>query len=482
MSRVNESESHPLPQFVKASGATDSERYLQMLCQRSFLSLWSHAGIYRDQGRVNGIGHGKEVCDLLVVFGDNIIIFSDKDCRFGESDDAQLNWSRWFRKAIEASASQIRGAESSIRQHPDNLFIDRSCTMPFPYAIPEMSRAVFHRVVVAHGVSKHCEAAFGDSGSLLIDSEVSGEGHYQKPFTVGDLDKSKGFIHVLDDTTLDIVMETLSTLSDFVAYLSRKEKLIRSRHVVAAGEEELLAVYMRSLDSTGEHDFVLPKGDFMVAIPEGEWRRHEQSPSRRKQLLADKGSYAWDYLIEKFTNLLMTQTQYYSSENGSIQKVEVALRFMARERRTRRRLLTKLWIDLIENTPPDKQAVRISKSLSSDEPHYVFFLFPYPSDIDDDTYRLARRNYLNAYCRVTKHRFPEASHIVGLATETLSNNGGSEDLLYMDVADWTKADDDEAASLMQKLGLLKEVKEFSATEYEFPSGDARVQVAKHPLM
>ena len=63
----------------RPEGVTDAERSLKRLCDRSFLSLWSHAGIYRDQGKV-GKGHGKEVCDLLVVFEDHIIIFSDKDC------------------------------------------------------------------------------------------------------------------------------------------------------------------------------------------------------------------------------------------------------------------------------------------------------------------------------------------------------------------------------------------------------------------
>ena len=62
----------------RPDGVTASERYLQRLCQQSFLSLWSYPGIYRDQGRFEGRGDGKEVCDLLVVFDDHILIFSDK--------------------------------------------------------------------------------------------------------------------------------------------------------------------------------------------------------------------------------------------------------------------------------------------------------------------------------------------------------------------------------------------------------------------
>lgn len=34
----------------RVEGVTPAERYLSYLCDRSFLSLWSYAGVYRDQG------------------------------------------------------------------------------------------------------------------------------------------------------------------------------------------------------------------------------------------------------------------------------------------------------------------------------------------------------------------------------------------------------------------------------------------------
>lgn len=81
---------HPQPAPVQpAEGVTDAERYLAKLCKRSFLSLWSYPGVFRDQGRVDGKGDGKEVCDLLVVFDNHIIIFSDKalSANFGTCRD-----------------------------------------------------------------------------------------------------------------------------------------------------------------------------------------------------------------------------------------------------------------------------------------------------------------------------------------------------------------------------------------------------------
>jgi hypothetical protein len=60
----------------RSNGVTPSEQYLKKLCDRSFLSLWSYPGVFRDQGRTAGRGDGKEVSDLLVVFENHIIIFS----------------------------------------------------------------------------------------------------------------------------------------------------------------------------------------------------------------------------------------------------------------------------------------------------------------------------------------------------------------------------------------------------------------------
>src|SRR5579864_8239454 len=70
------------PPIVPSDGVTTAERYLAKLCRRSFLSLWSHPCVFRDQGRHEDKGDGKEVCDLLVVFENHVIMFSDKDCRF----------------------------------------------------------------------------------------------------------------------------------------------------------------------------------------------------------------------------------------------------------------------------------------------------------------------------------------------------------------------------------------------------------------
>lgn len=85
----------------RSGGITPSEQYLKKLCDHAFLSLWSYSNIYRDQGPGD---QGKELCDLLVVFENHILIFSDKYVNFPSSGNIRLDWGRWFKRAVYASA------------------------------------------------------------------------------------------------------------------------------------------------------------------------------------------------------------------------------------------------------------------------------------------------------------------------------------------------------------------------------------------
>ncbi|HDL8215821.1 TPA: hypothetical protein PXQ72_000351, partial [Yersinia enterocolitica] len=74
-----------MKKIIKQDGFNESERYLANLCEKTFLSLWSYPNVYTNEGKKSANGDGKELCDLLVVFGNHVIIFSDKDISFKDS-------------------------------------------------------------------------------------------------------------------------------------------------------------------------------------------------------------------------------------------------------------------------------------------------------------------------------------------------------------------------------------------------------------
>lgn len=462
----------------KQDGTTDTERYLARLCKRSFLSLWSYPGVYRDQGQ-SGSGHGKEVCDLLVVFGDDVIVFSDKYCAFPNSGNLAVDWSRWFRRAVVKSAAQVWGAERWIRQFPNRLFLDKACTTPFPLALSDINQTRFHRVVVAHGSADRCKEIYGGSGSLMIRTDLRGKAHFDgagMPFQVGHVEPHQGFVHILDDTTLDIVLETLTTTADFVAYLTKKEAFLTGETTVfAAGEEELLAFYLRDINEHEEHDFMVPPGHTHIALGEGHWEDFVTSKARAAQLSADEVSYVWDVIIEKFSGHILDGTSALP-ESQPISHHEQAVRWLAKEGRTVRRLLATSLLDLIHRTPtkPGIRATRVMPSPRPGSPYYTFLIAGTFDGLTEEQYREFRRMLLQAQCMVVKLRYPEARDIVGFATEPRDSIQRSEDLLYLDGRLWTPEMEAKAKDLQSKTGLLTELHEVHReTVYEYPKHPGR---------
>jgi hypothetical protein len=110
----------------------------------------------------------------------------------------------------------VLGGERWLRDHPDRLFLDRSCTQPFPLLFPKAADIRVHRVVVAHGIAEKCKQRRKRPGGLAIDTTVIAD---SEPFTIGIIAPKGRFIHILDDHSLDIVLGTLDTVADFVSYL-----------------------------------------------------------------------------------------------------------------------------------------------------------------------------------------------------------------------------------------------------------------------
>ena len=453
---------------------TQSERYLTRLCRRSFLRLWSWPHVYRDQ-RWTGGEVGKEVCGLLVVFGQQVFIFSDKECAFPDTGDLPVAWSRWFKRAVLKSAQQVWGAERWIQERPDRLFLDSSCSLPLPCSLPSADSLVFHRIVVAHGAGLACQHHLGGSGSFLLCPDLVGRTHYTPsdpafiPFAVGVLDSSEGFVHVMDDATLDIVLETVDTVSDLVRYFTRKEQLTASGRLgMVAGEENLLAHYLAHIGADGQHDFVLPKGTYKVSIDDGLWNKFSASSDRRAQLKADEISYSWDRLIDRFAHLILGGGQYVPTE-ASIADQETMLRFMAREPRVRRRMLSKSLVAILKRADAELRSARVIQPTNGDDPYYVFLALKPPAHLSLHEYRQRRLELLRLYCMVTRLDHEDARHVVGVATEHASYDGDrTEDLIYLDGTEWNEEMADEARQAQEQLGILTLTRTFHTSEPEYP--------------
>lgn len=87
----------------KSAGLNESEHRLVKLGEKVFMGLWSYPN-----PKIKTSSGTPELCDLLVVCGNNVLVFSDKDIKFNEDKDLLVAWRRWERKAILKSINQLR--------------------------------------------------------------------------------------------------------------------------------------------------------------------------------------------------------------------------------------------------------------------------------------------------------------------------------------------------------------------------------------
>ena len=377
-----------------------------------------------------GKDSGKELCDILVVCDPDIIIFSVKEINLKDSGNISIDWQRWRKKAIDESCKQIYGAERWISTATNIITQAGEVGLPFPDVL---SRRI-HRVAIA----------LGSQGKV--------------PFYFGDFDK--GFVHVFDEVSLDIVMNELDTITDFVGYLTDKEVLYEKgamTFLTSGGEEDLLAFYLhKGRKFPDRTDLIVLDGDL--------WSEFTKKPEYRAKKQADKISYVWDRLIEILcenyrSDRLLSEHPYSAKD---LTEVEMLIRVMVREDRFCRRFLSKKFIEFLELTKTKKVKSRVVSSLS--EVNYIFLACPHS---EDRKYRMAE---LAARCFIVRGLNPEKKLVIGIATEEYEpGKGFSLDALYLNKESWTAEDQKQLEQMQKELGYFTNSLQSQIHEDEYPS-------------
>lgn len=466
----------------ESDGLNESERLLARLCKKSFLSLWSFPNLHTDRDFQDGKGSAKELSDVLAVFGDDIVIFSDKHVVFQGHKDLEVAWPRWYRSAVVDSANQLHGAMSWLRRFPDRVFLDAKCTRTLPVQLPPPERARFHLVAVTRGSFDACAAHFsGSLGTLQINTGLTAAEHFEHPFTVGNLDRQKKFVHVFDEFSLDVVMRELDTVSDFVEYLREREKLLTAEHtvVMAAGEEHLIAAYVSNM-SGNKHTFLPASGEAkapdIVFFDETHYPEFIHSAAYRRRKEANERSYYWDHLIEKFIRL-GDPTLAHPDVNQGRSETEQLLRAIAAEDRFRRRHLVDALRTVLRDATPGKPRARMMLSEQFPETFYIFLVQPRLPDETYEEYRRHRAAMVYAYCRCAKLKAPKATKFIGIGLDhpTREYKGVSEDLMmYTCPLELAPEDREETEAMRELLGIFGDgltVQGYHANE--FPTESVR---------
>jgi hypothetical protein len=457
-------------------GVTKTERVLQRLCAGSFLRLWTYGNVYRNQAINAQNKQGKEICDALVVFRDRIIIFSDKECRLPDSQDVNLAWRRWYKRAILESRQQLLGAERWIRNYPDRVFLDDSCTEKISTLPTDWTRAKIYKVIIANGLSVKIQNYFGDSGSLMLNHEGALGGDQKsasepdEPFVIKSSFSDADMFHVLDEWNLSTILTNLDTISDFVRYLDMREQFFRSGiSFHAPGEEELLAYYLQHTDATGQHDFVFDTEYDAVAFESGLWADFEHGEHLRSARLANRQSYLWDQIIENVTHGLLEGTLRYPISEGRTHETKI-LEQLASENRFKRRILAKHLLEVMFRPNIDQgMFARTVRSESQEAAYYLFLAVTRSLDEDSEEHREFRSKLLFEYCRAVRNHYVDATDVFGIATELNSKDVRSWDLEYFDGSVFTKRDEQESTAFSDEFGIYRNFSVYHGYSYEYPS-------------
>ncbi len=447
--------------------ATPSEEILGRLARKTFLSAWSYASPYINK-KQHGKGDGKEACDFLVVFGEHVVIFSDKHIAFQDKGNLQLEWSRWYRNAVTESFKQILGAERWIRQNPGAIFADRSCTEPLNLEWPD--NPIIHRIVVVRGAAERARKERNGNASLLVTNSVAGSStppfHLEQP-------SASHFCHIFDEVALEVMLDYLDTATDFIEYLEEKERLFTSVHeVTAEAEQELLGLYLQNLDHTDRH-FIPNAPGQDISIGAGHWDSFRNGIQYAAWKFANEDSYEWDRLTERFFHHQQAGTQYFQDMAGTDLETKKTLYWFAALTRFARRIMVAKIVEWVGKASQfeNYRGTTVVIPKRPGIPYWGILIFNQPTyEKSYEVFRIKRRSLLENLACAIKFKYPSAEKIACVAIDS-TEDCGSEDALFMDATDWSQELYDQGKFAHDKLGLLKTAKQNPQSFWEYPIDD-----------
>jgi len=399
---MTEQLSLPQKHYFRLKGM-EAEEVLAQLANRTFLTDWCFPNPV--------LPSGKELCDLLVVFDETVIIWQAKSLKAKTTGKLREG-------ELQKNFRQLGGAKRQLfdLKTPITLQNARRRAEQFD---PSNIREVFLISVL-----------LGDTPELLSMSQRV-KGHQ---------------CHVFTREFTEIVLNELDTIADFCAYLREKERT-RDRvgsFILEGGEEQILGWYLLNDRTLSRLD-----GCTSVFLTDGIWDEMSHRPEYQAKKKADEISYIWDELIDRA----------HTSDSPEYERVA---RELARRNRFERRYLAQAYFDAHmkahENATPEVNFRRVFV----DEYGVFCFVFAH-----SDVSREKRRDLLETVCFVARGKTPQHKMVVGIATEMQVRRESSLDYLLLEIPEWGPEQEVASKRLQDEFGILRKPtrSEFSTDEY-----------------
>lgn len=384
----------------------NAEELVQFFANRSFFVDWCYPN--------PKLNNGKELCDLLIVFGETVIIWQIKDLK--KQADGKYSSGK-----VEKNLRQLLGAKRTLFDLKEKIILEN----------PRRGKEEFDPT---------------DIKNIYLISALVGEGEDYFSF-VESIKNSQ--IHIFDKSFVEIILNELDTISDFTEYLHQKEKFIQSNPELIrlyGGEEELLAYYLnnqRNFDKLTDKSF--------ITIQEGCWEQFTKNPQFLNKKREDAKSYFWDFLID----------QAYLGKEQSYERI---IREMAISNRFNRRMLSERFLEGREKSQSLLKTHNFFKRTSPQDGITYCFVYSKTGD------RKKRLNLLLELCLATRSHYKQNKKVLGIATEMGVNRKNSFDfcLLNFEDSNWSEKEEQVAKQVIEKYNLFKDYQEYRIDEEEYP--------------
>lgn len=373
---------------------TPSEKYVSELCEKSFLPFWSYPS---PLGK-----NDKELCDVLLMCGNDIVIISIKDIKVSEHSDQSIQYNRWYSKAIDASINQIYGAERFLENINEITLNDRVTKIK----LPEKKNRVVYRIAIAFGSKKDFPLDTGDFGN--------------------------GYVHVFDEDSTFTVINELDTFPDFINYLKAKEQFSKGKIVSVPKEIDFLALYLKT---SLEFDYTPDT----IIVDQGLWNEYIKSDEYTEWQKEIEPSYIWDEIITTLYRLHIEG----KADSDRHAELEVATRAINLEPRINR---IELGITLEDMFKKNVRA-RMLKEQPYTNHTYVFLR------ADEKNWE-SKENELKLRCAIAKKENPNVSQIIGLTFGIDKDGNEMFDLAYFNFPEFSEEAKRRIEIVQKELGYF----------------------------
>lgn len=381
----------------------NAEQVIYELATKTFLQDWCFLN--------PKFSDGKELCDLLIVFEDTVIIWQIKDLKIDES------W-QYKKQEKEKNIKQLWWAKRRLFELQSKISLINNKRGQFMFDPTTIKK-------------------------IYLISALVWEGEYFWSF----MEEIKSHqVHVFNRRFIEIALNELDTINDFINYLQSKEEfLTKKRQIIINGwEEELLAPYLHNNRSFSELD----SAD-MIILDEGMRKGLANKPEYIAKKKEDEISYFWDFLIDK-------THQWWD-------QYELVARELARASRFERRYLSKAFIEGNINADKDNMHDTYRRFISMYN-KWVTYCFLYQDRKDNN----ARKNTLINLCSVARMEF-DTPKIIGIATEQHNiHSWWSHDFLLMNIPTLSDKEIKDLKILKNELNILQTPQQKSIREDEYP--------------